>query len=151
MQETALFAISGEFFTEPYLTCIRDISEGMPIRIALESCGLDAAHEWKVDPLDFYLQARDARKFAIKQALFQLDKLAASGEESKYLTAPARIMMWKSEQLMKDGKYLSDIIERLQALQLENKQRNAEADILTGVGYSDGINSESYYAKYSAH
>lgn len=148
---TEVFAINGMLFVEPYVICLKDISEGMPVVVAVEAHGLDEGHTWKVDALAFYLEARSARRFAIKRTLSLLDGIAKVGIESKIITTQARILMWKAEQQMKDGKYLTDKIDRLQIAKNSDKQAQNESSMLAELGYSNEPEPGTYYAKYRAH
>lgn len=148
---TEVFAINGIVFVEPYLTCLQDISEGMPVVIAIEAHGLDEGHAWKVDALQFYVEARSARRFAIRYTLSRLDTIAKIGTESKIITTQARVLMWKAEQQMKDGKYLTDKIERLQAAKNVSDQQRTETGMLNELGYSHESEPGAYYSKYGAH
>lgn len=148
---TECFEIKASLNVEPYCTCLIDIYEGMPDIVAIRNHGLEESHDWKVDQLEFYLEVRIAKRFAIKKILTELDKLSISIEESKTIVVQAKVCMWKAEILMKEDKYLSEKVDRIQLDREAKGVKDAEASLLAKLGYSDEPVAGSYYSKYGPH
>ncbi len=143
------FVLPTDLDVSPYSDCLLMISRGVPELFALKSFGLDDSHTWKIDQLTFYEFILVAKLFAVEQIFKRLDFLSASDEESKYINTQSKILMWKSELLIKENKFLHDKIERLRAKKEATQKNNLEKNVLRSLGYSDELESAAYYAKYS--
>jgi hypothetical protein len=145
------FDIKPTLNISPYAECLLDVSNGIPVGISLKNFGLNEAHNFKVDCLEFYYALRAALQFGIRKTYTRLDNIAICQAESSMISTQAKVLIWKAEKQILDDKTLSERIDRL----LENialkEQERLEREALKTIGCDDAPSAESYYAKYGAH
>lgn len=145
------FSVKKRLNLKPYSLCLIDVSNGLPVNLTLKNYGLDNAHRWKIDELEFYSELRLARQHALRKIFSQLNLISIGAIVSDSTSAQSKILMWQVEQQIAEEKALNDLINRVLEKRALIAQESMENSALKKIGYDDAPDADSYYAKYSSH
>lgn len=139
------FSVRTEFAIEPYMTCLFDVSQGMPKSIALRVHHLDEGHTFKIDELSFYYEVLQAERHAIRNLLALIDRHAGDQTASK-------TYVWLLNSIYKDQANVSEKIKKL-VQDGVNKARNDNAvKFIKSLDVDHAqLDSYTFYERFGTH
>lgn len=139
------FTVHSEFAIEPYMTCLFDVSGGMPKSIALRVHHLDEGHNFQISELNFYYEVLQAERHAIKNLLTLVDQFSMDKNASK-------TYLWLLDSIYKDQANVSEKIKKL-VQDGVNKSRNENAvNFVKSLDVDHAkLDNNTFYERFSTH